>query len=81
MPENEPAYHLDIEALADDDPDRQAALRRPWLGIHFECCGVYARVYRKPEDKMYRGQCPRCLRRVRIHVGPHGTGSRFFRAE
>ena len=79
--EDEPAYHLDIEGLSDDEAARRALLRRPWLGVQFECCGVYARVYRNREGTMYRGRCPRCLRRIRIRVGPDGIGARFFRAE
>lgn len=81
MIQDEPAYHLDIEGLADDEATRRAVFQRPWLGIHFECCGVYARVYRNREATMYHGRCPQCLRRVRILVGPDGTGARFFRAE
>lgn len=52
--------------------------RRPWVGILFECCGVYARVCRQPEMDWYRGRCPRCLRTVTLRVGPGGTAARFF---
>ena len=72
---------ITLEGLSDDEVARRALLRRPWLGVQFECCGVYARVYRNREGTMYRGRCPRCLRRVRIRVGPDGIGARFFRAE
>jgi hypothetical protein len=54
--------------------------RRPFLGILFECCGVYARVYRQPDQRHYAGRCPRCLRAVRVRVGPDGSSSRMFRA-
>jgi len=54
---------------------------RPWVGIRFDCCGVYARVYRNREGTAYRGRCPRCLRAITLMVGPGGTDARFFVAE
>jgi hypothetical protein len=53
---------------------------RPYIGILFECCGVYARVYRRPDQDHYRGRCPRCLARVEVRVGPDGVSTRIFRA-
>ncbi len=53
---------------------------RPYVGILFECCGIYARVYRAPTEREYRGRCPRCLRSVRLLVGENGTPRRQFRA-
>ncbi len=57
------------------------AAARPWVGIRFDCCGVYARIYRDADGRAYRGRCPRCLRETRLRVGPGGTSARFFRAE
>ncbi len=57
-----------------------AASRRPWIGIHFECCDVYQRVYRKPEDDHYLGFCPKCGRRIRLRVAADGVDAKFFRA-
>lgn len=54
---------------------------RPYIGITFECCRVYARVYRNPGEPFYHGRCPKCLRMIRLRVGPDGTPSRFFTAE
>ena len=62
------------------DEDVEASGRRCWLGIQFECCGVYARVYRNSEGTSYVGLCPRCGGRVRVPIGPDGTDTRFFRA-
>ncbi len=53
---------------------------RPFLGIHFDCCHVYARIYRTREGDAYAGRCPRCLRSVRVKIGAGGIASRFFRA-
>ncbi|MFQ5591721.1 MAG: hypothetical protein ACE5HE_11195 [Phycisphaerae bacterium] len=79
-----PPYHLDIEGLETTrDPGcRGGGLRnRPWVGIRFACCSVYARVYRNREGTAYRGRCPRCNRWVTLQVGPDGTDARFFIAE
>lgn len=54
--------------------------RRRFLGVHFSCCHVYARVYVNPEGTHYAGFCPRCARPVRFRIGPGGTSERFFTA-
>jgi hypothetical protein len=51
---------------------------RPFLSVHFACCGAYQRVYRDPGGKTYRGRCPRCAKAVRFVVGEGGTTARFF---
>lgn len=51
---------------------------RPYLGIYFECCRVYARVYRRPDQPQYVARCPRCLRAAKIRVGPDGKSGRMF---
>jgi hypothetical protein len=56
-------------------PNRQA---RPYLSVHFACCGVYQRIYRDLDARSYHGRCPRCGKPVRFVVGPGGTDSRFF---
>ncbi len=84
MMDEPPPYHLDIEGIEDptERAEEWAGLRgRPWIGIHFECCGVYTRIYRNSEGTAYQGCCPRCLRQLRLRVGPDGTSARFFTAE
>lgn len=54
--------------------------RRAYIGVHFECCNVYTRIYRAAHRREYVGRCPNCLRPLRIRVGPEGTSARLFRA-
>lgn len=53
---------------------------RPFIGILFECCDVYSRIYRQPDAREYRGRCPRCMREIRLRVASDGVSSRQFRA-
>ena len=49
-----------------NEPDTE---KRPFLGVQFDCCGAYARVYRNKEGTAYVGRCPRCMRSVSFQVG------------
>ena len=51
---------------------------RPWIGIRWMCCNVYARVSRQPDVKMYIGRCPKCLKSIKIRVAPGGSNCRMF---
>lgn len=51
---------------------------RPFLSVHFACCGVYCRIYRNSDANAYAGRCPRCGKSVRFLVGQDGTDQRFF---
>ncbi len=77
---SESPEHLDVrvgEGAPDGDASRS---RRPWLGIHFECCNVYARVWRNKSATAYVGFCPQCARKIRLAIGSGGTDERFFSA-
>jgi len=68
----------ELDPPGNESADEFAA--RPWIGVHFDCCGVYQRIYRRPGDAAYRGACPRCCRPLVVPVGPRGTTQRVFRA-
>ena len=51
---------------------------RPYLSVHFACCGVYQRVYRDRDGTTYQGRCPRCATPVKFVVGRGGTSARSF---
>ena len=86
-------YKLDLQSSACDEStgtgrSRRPAVRgntnaspgtqRPYLSVHFACCGVYQRVYRSPDGNTYAGRCPKCTVPVRFVVGPGGTSARCF---
>jgi hypothetical protein len=84
MPDD-PDYILDIRGLSDSaetepsqHPDEVGG--RKWIGVNFECCGVYTRIYKNREGTAYEGCCPKCARPVRVRVGQGGTDHRMFRA-
>jgi hypothetical protein len=53
---------------------------RPFLGVMFECCSVYVRIYKNREGTAYVGHCPKCAKRIAIRIGAGGSDNRFFRA-
>ena len=55
---------------------------RPFLGIMFDCCQVYSRVYRHHSGEFYAGRCPKCMRTLRFRVNAEGgSGKRFWRVK
>ncbi len=82
MMPDDPAYILNIDDLkhTEADPSSNSNRGRRWLGIRFDCCDVYNRIYRNAAGTAYAGRCPKCYRRITIRVGPAGTVNRFFRA-
>lgn len=79
---DDPDYIVDVKGLESEQSSSAFEPKgRPWIGVRFECCGAYVRIYRNPAGTAYEGRCPRCLRRVRATIGPQGTSCRFFSAE
>lgn len=70
--------HLDLSSDPNGgDTQSNSPGRRRFLGVQFACCGVYARVYVNRDETAYEGHCPRCMRPIRIGIGPGArvTGS------
>jgi len=83
--DDDPAYIVDLQSMTDPADGQVVAQgattrKRKWIGVQFECCGVYSRIYRNAEGTAYVGFCPRCQRRVKVAIGPGGTTARMFRA-
>jgi hypothetical protein len=68
----------DSKPKPDNDSQENKKSARPFLGVHFECCDVYVRLYRPNDRPFYQGRCPKCSKSVFIPVGKGGTSSRFF---
>lgn len=76
--------HLDLSSDDDRRPVSAGANSGSagrFLGVHFECCDIYRRIYPNREGTAYVGHCPRCARKVQFLVGAEGTSARFFRAQ
>jgi hypothetical protein len=73
-------YKLDISSIPKDGEAARADAR-PFLMVHFACCGVYQRIYRSAGGERYEGHCPKCARPVKFRVGEGGTDARAFVVE
>lgn len=48
------------------------------VGVKFDCCHVYTRVYTNKEGTAYEGRCPKCLRTIRVKIHKDGVNCKFF---
>jgi len=56
-------------------------MKKPYIGVTFKCCNVYARIYLNRQGTAYEGTCPRCYksRAVAKVTTSGGSDARFFR--
>lgn len=54
--------------------------QKKFIGVRFNCCGLYVRVYVNKAGTAYEGRCPKCAKPIRLKIGPGGTDNRFFEA-
>lgn len=50
------------------------------LGVMFECCHIYRRIFKRPDGSAYEGRCPKCGHPARVLVGEGGSASRVWRS-
>ena len=41
---------------------------RKFIGILFECCNVYRRIYINQDGNAYEGRCPNCYGKVKVTI-------------
>lgn len=64
------------------EDNQEKPVKRKFIGVWFECCHAYGRLYKNKEGTVYRGRCPKCLRSVTVRVDnsdENATNRRFFR--
>jgi len=64
-----------------DKGKQPAGGKRPFIGMHFKCCHVYARLYLNQAGTAFVGWCPKCARKAEIKVAPGGSKDRFYQAD
>ncbi len=65
----------------EDNSNEQQNLRK-FIGVWFDCCHTYGRLYKNKEGTQYTGRCPKCMRYVHVNIDENSskaTNRRFFR--
>jgi len=76
--EPSPPPHIDVQIGRPHGSEQP--LRRKFIGVLFDCCNIYRRIYLNDEETAYEGKCPACSRSVRMIIDPSSSNSqRFYR--
>jgi len=73
--------------MGEDTNNEEQKPKKKFLGIYFNCCHIYGRLYANKDSTAYVGRCPKCLRPMRVPIGQEAengqqiTDRRFFRAD
>ena len=65
-----------------EEDNQEQPHKRKFLGIWFECCHVYGRLYQNKDGTKYIGRCPKCMRSLSVDINANSeraTNRRFFR--
>ena len=65
-----------------EEDNNEQPQKRKFLGIWFQCCHVYGRLYPNKEGTKYTGRCPKCMRILNVDIDANSkkaTNRRFFR--
>ena len=54
--------------------------QRRFLGVRFDCCRTYSRIYINQSQTAFVWHCPRCGEQIHIIISPDGTDAKFFSA-
>lgn len=60
--------------------DQKAVDHTKFIGVRFNCCGAYTRIYVNKDGTAYEGKCPKCYKPLKVKIGEGGTNNRFFEA-
>lgn len=66
--------------MLDDRTTGMRGVGKRFIGVKFDCCQVYARIYVNNEGTAYDGRCPGCLRKIHVKISKDGVNCRFFSA-
>ena len=58
-----------------DKPERK---KRDFIGVQFDCCKTYTRVYLKDGGRSQIAHCPKCGKPFTIRFSPSGTDDVFW---
>lgn len=68
----------------EENDNEQGSTQRKFIGVWFECCHTYGRLYKNKKGTLYVGRCPKCLRPINVPINSdseRATNRRFFRGK